>query len=163
MRLDIVTLTLVHVALSLLAIIAGLVVSGGFIAGRRLDGWTGVYLVTTALTNITGFLFPFIRFVPAHGVGIVSLLILPVVLWARYRKQLAGAWRRVFVAGAVLLLYLNVFVLVAQLFLRTPALIASAPTQSEPPFAVTQLATLVLFLWLGRAALKGYSGGHATT
>ena len=163
MSFDIVTLTLVHVALSLLAIIAGLVVSGGFIAGRRLDGWTGVYLVTTALTNITGFLFPFIRFVPAHGVGIVSLLILPVVLWARYRKQLAGGWRRVFVAGAVLLLYLNVFVLVAQLFLRTPALIASAPTQSEPPFVVTQLATLVLFLWLGRAALRGYSGGPATT
>jgi hypothetical protein len=163
MNLDIVTLTLVHVALSLLAIIAGLVVSGGFIAGRRLDGWTGVYLVTTALTNITGFLFPFIRFVPAHGVGIVSLLILPVVLWARYRKQLAGGWRRVFVAGAVLLLYLNVFVLVAQLFLRTPALIASAPTQSEPPFVVTQLATLVLFLWLGRAALRGYFGGPATT
>jgi len=163
MGLNIVTLTLVHVALSLLAIIAGLVVSGGFIAGRRLDGWTGVYLVTTALTNITGFLFPFIRFVPAHGVGIVSLLILPVVLWARYRKQLAGGWRRVFVVGAVLLLYLNVFVLVAQLFLRTPALIASAPTQSEPPFVVTQLATLVLFLWLGRAALRGYSGGPATT
>ena len=149
MSFDIVTLTLVHVALSLLAIIAGLVVSGGFIAGRRLDGWTGVYLVTTALTNITGFLFPFIRFVPAHGVGIVSLLILPVVLWARYRKQLAGGWRRVFVAGAVLLLYLNVFVLVAQLFLRTPALIASAPTQSEPPFVVTQLATLVLFCGWG--------------
>jgi hypothetical protein len=163
MGLNIVTLTLIHVALSLLAIIAGLVVSGGFIAGRRLDGWTGVYLVTTALTNITGFLFPFIRFVPAHGVGIVSLLILPVVLWARYGMQLAGGWRRVFVAGVVLLLYLNVFVLVAQLFLRTPALIASAPTQSEPPFLVTQLATLVLFLWLGRAAVRGYSGGPATT
>jgi hypothetical protein len=69
----------------------------------------------------------------------------------------------VFVAGVVLLLYLNIFVLVAQLFLRTPALIASAPTQSEPPFLVTQLATLVLFLWLGRAALRGYSGGPATT
>jgi hypothetical protein len=163
MGFDIVTLTLAHVALSVLAIFAGLVVSGGFIAGRRLDGWTGVYLVTTAVTNITGFLFPFTRFLPAHGVGIVSLLILPIVLWARYGKQLAGGWRRVFVAGVVLLLYLNVFVLVAQLFLRTPALIASAPTQSEPPFLVTQLATLVLFLWLGRAAVRGYSGGTATT
>jgi hypothetical protein len=163
MGLNIVTLTLVHVALSMLAIFAGLVVSGGFIAGRRLDGWTGVYLVTTALTNITGFLFPFTTFLPAHGVGIVSLLILPIVLWARYGKQLAGGWRGVFVAGVVLLLYLNVFVLVAQLFLRTPALIASAPTQSEPPFLVTQLATLVLFLWLGRAAVSGYSGGTATT
>jgi hypothetical protein len=163
MGLNIVTLTLVHVALSMLAIFAGLVVSGGFIAGRRLDGWTGVYLVTTALTNITGFLFPFTTFLPAHGVGIVSLLILPIVLWARYGKQLAGGWRGVFVAGVILLLYLNVFVLVAQLFLRTPALIASAPTQSEPPFLVTQLATLVLFLWLGRAAVSGYSGGTATT
>jgi hypothetical protein len=158
---DIVTLTLVHVAISLLAMFAGLVVAGGLLAGRRLDGWTGVFLVTTALTNITGFLFPFRTFLPAHGVGIVSLLILPVVLWARYRKQLAGGWRRVFVAGSVLLLYLNVFVLVAQLFLRTPALIAAAPTQSEPPFVITQLATLVLFLWLGRAALKGYSGAPA--
>ena len=81
MGFDIVTLTLVHVALSMLAIFAGLVVSGGFIAGRRLDGWTGVYLVTTALTNITGFLFPFTRFLPAHGVGVVSLLVLPIVLW----------------------------------------------------------------------------------
>jgi hypothetical protein len=161
MGTDIVTLTLVHVAISLLAMFAGLVVAGGLLAGRRLDGWTGVFLVTTALTNITGFLFPFRTFLPAHGVGIVSLLILPVVLWARYRKQLAGGWRRVFVAGSVLLLYLNVFVLVAQLFLRTPALIAAAPTQSEPPFVITQLATLVLFLWLGRAALKGYSGAPA--
>lgn len=161
MGTDIVTLTLVHVAISLLAMFAGLVVAGGLLAGRRLDGWTGVFLVTTALTNITGFLFPFRTFLPAHGVGIVSVLILPVVLWARYRKQLAGRWRRVFVAGSVLLLYLNVFVLVAQLFLRTPALIAAAPTQSEPPFVITQLATLVLFLWLGRAALKGYSGAPA--
>ena len=161
MGLDIVTLTLGHVAISLLAMFAGLVVAGGLLAGRRLDGWTGVFLVTTALTNITGFLFPFRTFLPAHGVGIVSLIILPVVLWARYRKQLAGGWRRVFVAGSVLLLYLNVFVLVARLFLRTPALIAAAPTQSEPPFVITQLATLVLFLWLGRAALKGCSRAPA--
>jgi hypothetical protein len=159
MGLNVVTLTLIHVAISLLAMFAGLVVVGGLLAGRRLDGWTGVFLVTTALTNITGFLFPFTRFVPAHGVGIVSLLILPLVLWARYRKELAGAWRRVFVAGAVLLLYLNVFVLVAQLFLRVPALIVSAPTQSEPSFVLTQLATLVLFLWLGRAALKAPIAG----
>jgi hypothetical protein len=157
MPFDIITFTLIHVALSLLGIIAGLVVAGGLVAGRRLDGWTGVFLVTTALTNITGFFFPFATFLPSHGVGIVSLLILPVVLWARYGKQLAGAWRRVYVVGAVTLLYLNVFVLVAQLFRRVPALIASAPTQSEPPFVITQLATLAIFVWLGRAAVKGFS------
>jgi hypothetical protein len=158
MPFGIITFTLIHVALSLLGIVAGLVVAGGLLAGRRLDGWTGVFLATTALTNITGFLFPFTSFLPSHAVGIVSLLILPVVLWARYGKQLAGGWRRVFVVGSVTLLYLNVFVLIAQLFRRTPALIASAPTQSEPPFIVTQLGTLVVFLVLGRAALRGYSG-----
>lgn len=161
MPFDIITFTLIHVALSLLGIVAGLVVVGGLLAGRRLDGWTGLFLATTALTNITGFMFPFTRFLPSHGVGIISLLILPVVLWARYGKQLAGGWRRVFVVGSVTLLYFNVFVLVAQLFSRTPALIASAPTQSEPPFVITQLGTLVVFLWLGRAAVKGYSGTTA--
>jgi hypothetical protein len=157
MPFDIITFTLIHVALSLLAMVAGLVVTGGLLAGRRLDGWTGIFLATTALTNITGFLFPFTRFLASHAVGIVSLLILPVVLWARYGKQLAGGWRRVFVVGSVTLLYLNVFVLIAQLFQRLPALIASAPTQSEPPFVITQLGTLAVFLWLGRAALRGYS------
>jgi hypothetical protein len=161
MPFDIVTFTLIHTVLSLLGIVAGLVVAGGLLAGRRLEGWTGLFLVTTALTNITGFMFPFTRFLPSHAVGIVSLLILPVVLWARYGKQLAGGWRRVFVVGSVTLLYLNVFVLVAQLFSRVPALIASAPTQSEPPFVITQLGTLVVFLWLGRAAVKGYSATTA--
>jgi hypothetical protein len=161
MPFDIITFTLIHVALSLLAMVAGLVVTGGLLAGRRLDGWNGIFLATTALTNITGFLFPFTTFLASHAVGIISLLILPVVLWARYGKQLAGGWRRVFVVGSVTLLYLNVFVLVAQLFQRTPALIASAPTQSEPSFVITQLATLVVFVWLGRAALKGYSATPA--
>jgi hypothetical protein len=161
MPFDILTFTLVHVALSLVGMVAGLVVAGGLLAGQRLDGWTGLFLATTALTNISGFLFPFTTFLASHAVGVVSLLILPVVLWARYGKQLAGGWRRVYVVGAVLLLYLNVFVLIAQLFRRLPALIASAPTQSEPPFVITQLGTLVLFLWLGRAALKGYSATTA--
>jgi hypothetical protein len=161
MPFDIITFTLIHVALSLLGIVAGLVVAGGLLAGRRLDGWTGIFLVTTALTNITGFLFPFTTFLASHAVGVISLLILPVVLWARYGKQLVGGWQRVFVVGSVTLLYLNVFVLIAQLFRRVPALIAAAPTQSEPPFAITQLGTLVVFLVLGRAAVKGYSATRA--
>jgi hypothetical protein len=159
MSFNIVTFTLLHVALSLLAIVAGLVVIGGLVAGRRLRGWSGVFVATTALTNLTGFGFPFVRFVPAHGVGIASLLLLPLVLYALYGAELAGRWRTVYVVGAVTLLYLNVFVLVAQLFLRVPALIASAPTQSEPPFLVTQLGTLAIFVWLGRAALNGFTAG----
>ena len=157
MGFDIVTFTLAHVVVSLLAIVAGLVVAGGLMSGRRIDGWTGVFLATTALTNLSGFGFPFVRFLPAHGVGIVSLLLLPVVLYALYGPKLAGKWRTVYVVSAITLLYLNVFVLVAQLFLRVPALIAAAPTQSEPPFLVTQLGVLAVFVWLGRAAVKGFS------
>ena len=156
MIFDIITFTLIHTVLSLVGIVAGLVVAGGLVAGKRLDGWTGLFLATTVLTNITGFFFPFTGFLPSHGVGVVSLLALPIVIYARYGKSLAGAWRRVYVVGAVFVLYLNVFVLVVQLFRRLPALLASAPTQQEPAFVVTQLGTLVLFVWLGWAAVKGF-------
>ena len=153
------TFTLIHVVLSLVGIFAGLVVAGGFVAGKRLDGWIGAFLVSTVLTNVTGFGFPFVRLLPSHIVGVISLIVLAVVIVARYWKHFAGGWHGVFVVGAVLALYLNVFVLLAQLFLRLPALIAAAPTQKEPPFLVTQLSVLALFLWLGRAARRGYSAG----
>lgn len=153
---DITTFTLIHVVLSLVGIFAGLVVAGGFVAGKRLDGWTGVFLVSTVLTNVTGFGFPFVSLLPSHIVGVISLIVLAVVFVARYWKHLAGGWHGVFVVGAVLALYLNVFVLLAQLFLRLPALIVAAPTQKEPPFLVTQLAVLALFVWLGQAARRGY-------
>src|SRR6266852_3193707 len=116
--------TLIHVVLSLVGIFAGLVVAGGLVAGKRLDGWTVVFLLTTGLTSLTGFGFPFETFLPSHGVAILSLVVLPVVIVARYVKHLTGAWRGIYVVGAVLALYLNVFVLLAQLFLRLPALIA---------------------------------------
>jgi hypothetical protein len=157
MIFDILTFTLIHVALSLLGIIAGLVVAGGLIAGRRLDSWTGVFLWTTVLTNVTGFFFPFTTFLASHGVGVVSLLILPIALYAYYVAQLAGSWRRIYVISAITALYLNVFVLVVQLFRRVPAMLASAPTQQEAPFLITQLGTLALFIWLGRAAHKGFA------
>ncbi len=152
----IVTFTLIHTLLSLVAIIAGLVVAGGMAGGRRLNGWTGLFLSTTVLTNVTGFFFPFIVFMPSHAVGVLSLLILPVVIAALYWKYLDGGWRRVYVVGSVVALYLNVFVLNVQLFRRFPTLLASAPTQTESPFVLTQLATLVLFIWLGRVAVKGF-------
>ncbi len=156
------TFTLIHVVLSLVGIFAGFVVAGGLAAGRRLDSWTGVYLFTTVLTSVTGFGFAFARLLPSHVVGIISLVVLALVIVARYLKHLTGAWRGIYVVGAVLALYLNVFVLVVQLFTRLPALVAAAPTQKEPPFLVTQLLVLALFVWLGRAALKGFPAGSAT-
>ena len=156
MLFNITTFTLFHVALSLIGIIAGLVVAGGLVAGKPLDGWTGVFLVSTVLTNVSGFGFPFVSLLPSHIIGVLSLVVLAVVIVARYLKHLAGVWRGVYVVGAALALYLNVFVLLAQLFLRLPALIVAAPTQKEPPFLVTQLIVLALFIWLGREARRGY-------
>ena len=156
MGFNVVTFTVVHVVLSIVGIVAGLVVVGGLASGKRLDGWTGLFLATTLLTNVTGFGFPFVTFLASHGVGIISLLLLPVVLYARYGKRLEGRWRRTYVIGAVAVLYLTVFVLVVQLFRRIPALLVSAPTQQEPPFLVTQLLVLAMFVWLGRAAVKGF-------
>lgn len=152
--------TLIHVLLSLAGIISGLLVVGGLIAGQRLDGWTAVYFVTTVLTNITGFGFPFGALLPSHIVGIVSLVVLAVGLAARYGKQLAGSWRSIFVATTVLALYLNVFVLMVQLFQKTPGLIAVAPTQAAPAFVVTQLLVLVLFAGLGWASVKGFGSSR---
>ena len=159
------TFTLIHVVLSLVGIFTGFVVAGGLVAGERLDGWTGVFLVTTVATSVTGFGFPFETFLPSHAVGIVSLVVLATVIVARYAKHLTGAWRTLYVLGTVLALYLNVFVLVVQLFRRLPALIVAAPKQQEPPFVLTQLLVLALFVWLGQAAVKGFRadpGGVAT-
>ncbi len=141
--------TLFHVALSLVGILAGLVVVFGLIAGKWLKGWTGLFLTTTVATSATGFLFPYHGFKPSYAVGIVSLLVLAIAMFAFYGRGLAGAWRRTYVISAVISLYLNVFVLVAQLFMKVPALKALAPTQSEPPFLATQVVVMVVFIVLG--------------
>jgi hypothetical protein len=159
MIFEITTFTLIHTLISLVAITAGLVVVGGLIAGQRLDGWTGLFLVTSALTSITGFGFPFTKLLPSHFVGILSLVLLVPVLFARYRKHLEGAWRRVYVVGSVVVLYLNVFVLVDQLFRRIPALIVLAPTHKEPPYLLTQLLLMALFVALGIAATNRFRPG----
>ena len=156
MIMDITTLTLAHTVISIVAIAAGLVVVGGLIAGVRLDGWTGIFLATTALTSITGFFFPFSRLLASHQVGIISLVILPVVIAARYWQHLRGGWRGTYVVGTVLVLYLNFFILLVQLFRRIPALIVAAPKQTEPPFVLTQLLVLGLFAWLGLAAFRRF-------
>ena len=144
--------TIIHTLISLVGIFTGLVVLFGMVAGERLDGWTKWFLITTVLTSVTGFFFPFHGFTPAYGVGIISLLVLAVAIYARYPRQLAGAWRWIYVVTAVIALYLNVFVAVVQAFLKVPALHAMAPTQTEPPFKLTQLVVLALFIVLGIVA-----------
>jgi len=156
MVFDLLTFTLIHVVLSVVGIVAGLVVVGGLMAGMRLDGWTGLYFLTTILTNVTGFGFPFANILPSHIVGGISLVVLAIGLAARYWKHIAGSWRWVFVVTTVTALYFNVFVLFAQLFVKVPALIAIAPTQTAPAFIVTNVIVLVLFVILGRAAVKGF-------
>jgi hypothetical protein len=47
MIFDLPTLALIHVAISVLGIIAGLVVAGGLMAVARMDGWTAFFLATT--------------------------------------------------------------------------------------------------------------------
>jgi len=146
------TFTLVHVLLSLIGIFSGFVVVFGLLVAKRLDGWTTLFLASTVLTSVTGFLFPFHGFLPSHGVGILSSLALAIAIFARYGRHLAGLWRRTYVITAVIALYLNVFVLIVQLFQKVPALKAIAPTQSEAPFKVTQLVALVLFVVLASFA-----------
>ena len=146
------TFTFVHVLLSLIGIFSGFVVVFGLLVAKRLDGWTILFLASNVLTSVTGFLFPFHGFLPSHGVGILSLLALAIAIFARYGRHLAGLWRRTYAITAVIALYLNVFVLIVQLFQKVPALKAIAPTQSEAPFKVTQLVALVLFVVLGGSA-----------
>jgi hypothetical protein len=144
--------TFAHVLISLVAIATGFVVLFGMLNAKRLEGWTSIFLVTTVATSLTGFGFPIDIILPSHIVGIISLVVLAVAIIARYAFRLAGPWRVVYVIGAGIALYLNVFVLVVQLFRKVPALNALAPTQSEPPFALTQGAVLVVFVVLVAAA-----------
>ena len=144
--------TLVHVAISLVGIASGFAVLFGLLAGNRLDGWTKLFLITTVATSVTGFFFPFHGFTPAIGVGIISLVVLAVAIFARYGRNLAGSWRWIYVVTAMIALYLNVFVGIVQAFQKVPALKAIAPMQTEPPFAVTQLVVLVLFILIGIVA-----------
>ena len=154
--------TLFHVALSLVGIVAGLVVLRGLLASKRLDGWTALFLTTTTATSVTGFLFPFKGFTPAIGVGVVSMVVLAIACYARYSRHMQGSWRQAYVVTAVLALYLNVFVLVVQAFLKIPALKALAPQQNEPPFAIAQGIVFVLFLIAGlRATMRFRDAGPA--
>jgi hypothetical protein len=148
--------TLVHVVISLLGIASGLVVAIGMLDDRRLDAWTALFLLTTIATSATGFGFPFDHLLPSHIVGIISLVVLGVAVVARYGYGLGGAWRVVYVVTAMIALYLNVFVLVVQSFLKIAPLHALAPTQTEAPFQIAQLAVLITFVVLTIAAARRF-------
>ena len=145
--------TLLHVIITLVAIGSGLIVVGGMFASNKLPGTTAMFLLTTALTSVTGFLFPIHGFTPALGVGVLACVILAVALFALYKQRLVGGWRWVYVITAIASLYLNVFVLVVQSFVKVSALNALAPTQSEPPFAITQAVVLVIFILIALIAV----------
>lgn len=156
------TFTFVHVALSLIGIATGIIVLFGFIADAEMPGLTAVFFLTTVMTSVTGFGFPFTQLLPSHIVGIISLMVLAVALYALYGARLSGAWRWIYVVAASFALYLNVFVLIVQLFQKVPSLNAVAPTQSETPFVGAQGLTLLVFLGLGFLAVRRFRASTLT-
>jgi hypothetical protein len=154
-------LVFVHVIISLIGIAAGFVVMFGMLGSNRMPGWTALFLVTTILTNVTGFLIPPLvseKLLPSHMIGALSLVLLAIACFALYGQKLSGAWRWVYVLTALLSLYLNTFVLVIQSFLKIGPLHALAPSvpPSEPPFAILQGIVLVLFIIFIIGALRRF-------
>jgi len=156
-------LVILHTLISLVGIVTGFVVLYGLLRNQRLPGWTAWFLWTTLLTSVSGFFLPARHFMPSHAVGILSIVILALAFDALYHRRLAGRWRRTYVITAVCALYLNVFVLVAQLFDKVPALKALAPTQSEGPFKLAQLVVLLAFVYLGFQATRTFHPAPAST
>jgi hypothetical protein len=150
------TPTFVHVVLSLIGIVSGLVVAIGLLKSERLSGWTAVFLFATILTSLTGFLFPLDSFLSSHVIGILSLIVLAGAVVAIYIFQLAGAWRWIYVITALIALYFNTFILVVQAFRKVPAPHALAPTESELPFAIAQAIVLIAFVILTIAAVRSF-------
>lgn len=148
--------TTLHVIISLVAIVAGLVAAFGMLGNHRLPRWTFVFLITTVLTSVTGFMFPFKAIGPPHIVGAISLVLLVPCLLGIYAFHHRGAWRWIYVVTALLSLYLNVFVLVVQAFQKVGPLHVFAPQGSEPPFAIAQGVVFVLFVWLTVLAVRRF-------
>lgn len=148
MNTGLATFTLLHVLISLVGIVAGLVAMTGWLKSEPSRIATATFLATTILTGITGFLFPFTKLLPSHIVGIISLVMLAFATFALYGKHLSGIWRSIYTVTASLSLYLNVFVLIVQAFLKIPPLTQWAPTQTEPAFLVAQGSVFLLFVAL---------------
>lgn len=148
--------TVLHLIISMIAIGLGFIVAGGLLASNRMPGWTLWFLVLTILTSATGFLFPFTKILPSHVVAIISLVLLAVAVYALYGKGLSGVWRAVYVVTAMLALWFNVFVLIAQSFQKVALLNVYAPTGAEPPFAISQGIVLVFFIGLIILGIKRF-------
>ncbi len=148
--------TFIHVAISLAAVVSGFIVLFGMIRNQRLNRWTAFFLATTVATSVTGFGFPITGMTPGIALGIISLVILPMVIYARYSRHLTGLWRPVYVIGAIFAFYLNFVVLIVQSFQKVGPLNALAPTQSEPPFLGVQIVSLIAFIALGTLAVKRF-------
>jgi hypothetical protein len=155
--------TAFHVLISLVGIGAGFIAIFGLIGGRWLNLWMQTFLITTILTSVTGFFFPFKGITPGIILGIISLVVLAISLFALRAKKLAGGWRSAFVITAVIAQWLNFFVLIAQLFEKVPALHALAPTNTEAPFKIAQLTALILFVVLGFLATKNFRHAQLQT
>ena len=150
--------TVLHVVISLIGIASGLIVLFGLFKSQSMPGMTAIFLVTTILTNATGFMFPFEKLLPSHIIAILSLVLLAIACIAIYGMKLSGTWRSIYLITAIASLYLNVFVLVIQSFLKIGPLHALAPSvpPSEPPFAVVQGLVLLLFLFAIFRAVRRY-------
>jgi hypothetical protein len=142
------TFTMLHVIISLIGVVSGLVVLSGLLGSKVMPSWTALFLVTTILTNATGFLFPFDKLLPSHIIAIISLVLLAIACIGLYVMKLSGAWRWIYTLTALIALYLNVFVLIIQSFLKIGPLHTLAPSvpPSEPPFAAVQGIILVFFV-----------------
>ena len=142
------TLTTVHVVIGLIGIVSGIIVMFGLLGSNRMPGLTAIFLLFTILTSATGFLFPFEKLLPSHMIGILSLALLAIACLALYGMKLSGAWRWIYAVTAMIALYLNIFVLIIQSFLKIPALTALAPGNppSGPAFAVVQGLVLLFFV-----------------
>lgn len=156
------TFTVIHVVISLIAIASGVVTVAGMVASHRLPTWTAIFLVTTVLTSVTGFLFPFTEVKPSHIFGVISLVVLALAVAGLYVFDLRGRWRATYVITSMVALYLNAFVLVVQAFQKVPALNPLAPTGSEPPFAVAQVLLLAICVWAGYQATRGFQPHRPT-
>jgi len=152
------TFTLVHVVISLIGIVSGFMVMFGLFGSHRLPVMTALFLLTTILTSVTGFLFPVTQLLPSHMIGIVSLILLAIACIALYVMKLSGAWRWIYTLTALIALYLNVFVLVIQSFLKIGQLHALAPhvPSGEPPFAIAQGVVLLFFVVAITSAIRRF-------
>lgn len=160
-HISLATVIMIHVIISLVAIVAGLFVMFGMLRSKGMPGLTAVFLSLTVLTNASAFLIPpllFEKLLPSHMIGLLSLLMLAIACLARYGRKLAGAWRWIYALTASISLYLNVFVLVIQSFLKVPVLHAIAPSvpPAGPAFSIVQGGVLVFFVVVTIGAIRRY-------